>query len=167
MGRYGRIVILFAVVVVLLLVVYVFKRASAPESSIIAKERNRLAASIDKDRQQKDLVYARDMEAKLEFLDSRRAEAYVKEESPDEAIKLLQALIGNEQGRSKTGHRRSSSYAREAGYFETLQNAYRLKQDQAGAERAGEQRTQLLAKAESARRSERLSEGTSVGIGGE
>jgi hypothetical protein len=158
---------LFSVVVVLLLVVYVFKRASAPESAIIAKERSRLAASLDKGREQKDPVYARNIEQKLQLLDFQQAEAHVKENKPDEAIKLLQTLISTEQGRSKAGPRRSASYDREARYYEALRNAYSLKQDEAAMERANDQRSQLLAQAEKARKSERLSEGKSAGVNGE
>lgn len=167
MRQYGRLLILFVAAVVLLLVLYVFRQASAPESAIIEKERNRMAAALDKDRVKKDQAYARDVEDKLRFLDLQQAEAYVKENKADEAIKLLQALIGAEESTSKAGPRRSTSYDKEAGYYEVLQTAYSQKNDKAGAERASDNRNKLREKAEAERKRERLSEGRSVGVNGE
>lgn len=168
MKQYGRIVGLVAVVIVLVLVFYVFRQASVPESTIIAREKKRVAASVDKDRIGKDEVFAADHRDKMAFLDLQQAEAFLKENKPDEAAAVLRKLIADEQGKSKGPiPRRSASYLQEARYFEVLQRVYMQKHDDAGAERAAEQRNQITARAETLRRSERLGEGRSVGVNGE
>ncbi len=168
MKQYGRVVVLFAVVVVLLLVFYVFRQASAPESSIIAAEKKKVAASFDKERVEKDPVQAAEFREKMAFLDLQQALAYLKENKPGDAEAMLQKLISDEQGKSKGSiPRRAVSYQQEARYYEVLQQAYSMKHDEAGAERAGDQRSQLMARADAARKSERLSEGKSVGVNGE
>lgn len=167
MKQYGRLVALFAVVVIIMLGFYIFRQAAAPESSIIAGEKKRLEASIDKDRLQKDRAYAAQAGDKLAFLDLQQARAFLKENKPDQAVELLKKLIADEQGKAKGQARRSASYMQEVHYYEALQQAYSMKNDEAGAERAGEQRAQLMTRAEEARKRERLSEGRSVGMNGE
>jgi len=165
MKQYLRIVVLFVVAVVLLLVFTVFRKASAPESSIIAGEKKKIEASLDKNRT-KDPIYAAGVQEKLRLLDYRIAVAYNKENKPDDAITVLQKLIAQEESKS-AGARRSASYEKEANYYEALQAAYALKHDDAGAERANDRRRQAAARAEEAKKKERLEDGRSVGINGE
>lgn len=165
MKSYLRILVLFLVAAAVLLVFYMFRRATAPESAIIAKEKNRMAAAADKDRMDKDPIYAHDVKEKLQFLDYTLALAYNNENNPDAAIMVLQKLIGDEETKNKAGApRRSRSYLNEAQYYEALQKSYSLKHDEAGAERARDRWTQIMARAEAAKRQERLEEGKSVGM---
>ncbi len=168
MKTYLRIIALFVVVGLIVLVFTLFRQATAPESAIIAKERSRVAATEDKSRMGKDPVYAVEIRSKLRFLDYRVAVAYNKENKPDDAINLLQQLISSEETVGKGGiPRRSRSYRDEARYYEALQQAYVLKHDEAGAERANQRRLDAIARAIETGRKERSEEGKSVGILGE
>jgi FtsZ-interacting cell division protein ZipA len=164
MKSYLRFTVLFAGVAVVLLVLYLARQATEPESAIIAREKDRVFASRDKDRMQKDPVYAGEIEERMEFLDYQTAAAYNAEHNPDKAIPILQRLIDDEEAREKAGTpRRSRSYMKEADYYEALQGAYELKQDEAAASRALDRRTQLRTKAAELRKKENKEEGKYVG----
>lgn len=163
MKPYLRIIALFVAVAALMLLFTMFRRATAPESAIIGKERSRVAASLDKGRMEKDPVYAAEMRKKLRFLDYTIAVAYNKENKPDQAISALQQLISDEAANKSALPRRSRSYRDEARYYEALQQSYALKRDDAGAERANQRRLEATARAEETRKKEQREEGTSVG----
>ncbi len=168
MKTYVRIILLFVVVALIVLIFTLFRQATAPESAIIAKERIRVAAEEDKGRMQKDPVYAFEIGSRLRFLDYRIAQAYNNENEPDKAISLLQQLISSEETTGKSSiPRRSRSYQDEARYYEALEQAYVLKHDEAGAERANQRRLEAIARAIESGRKERREEGKSVGLRGE
>jgi len=165
MRRYMRLMIFFIVAVAILFFIYVVKQTSAPESVIIAKERDQIYASRDKSRLEKDPLYARELQDKLQFLDNRLAVAYNAENRPDEAIAVLQQLISDEEVKGKTGIlRRSRSYLNEAQYYEVLKESYDLKHDENNAQKAAKSREDLLAKAAELRIRESREEGKSVGL---
>jgi len=165
MKRYMRLMVFFIVAVAILFFIYVVKQTSAPESVIIAKERDQIYASRDKSRLEKDPLYARELQDKLQFLDNRLAVAYNAENRPDEAIAVLQQLISDEEVKGKTGIlRRSRSYLNEAQYYEVLKESYDLKHDENNAQKAAKSREDLLAKAAELRIRESREEGKSVGL---
>jgi hypothetical protein len=167
MKHYFRLVVLFVVVAGLVIVFYAAKQAAAPESAIIAKERDRMMAGFDKARAGRDPLYAIEFEDKSAFIDYQLALALIRENEPDRAIAVLQKLIAQEEVSGGGGLRRYRSFQKEAGYYEVLAQAYELKQDAAAVQKAAETRTALLAKAEDAKRKERQEEGRWVGRSGD
>jgi len=164
MKSYLRYAALFAVAVVILVGIYILRQATEPESAIIAKERGRLFDSRDKGRQEKDPVYARELEEKLDFLDYRLAVAYNAENQSGKAADVLRRLIRNEEAGERSGiPRRSRSYADEARYYEALKESFDLKHDQAEANKALDRSTELMMKAAELRRTEGREEGRHVG----
>lgn len=165
MRGYMRLMIFFIVAVAILLFIYVIKQTSAPESVIIAKERDQIYASRDKSRLEKDPLYARELQDKIQFLGYRLAVAYNTENRPDEAIAVLKQLISDEEVKGKTGIlRRSRNYLNEAQYYEVLKESYDLKHDEDNAQKAAKSREDLLAKAAELRIRESREEGKSVGL---
>jgi len=165
MRRYMGLMVFFIAAVAILFFIYVVKQTSAPESVIIAKERDHIYASRDKSRLEKDQLYARELQDKLQFLGNRLAVAYNAENRPDEAIAVLQQLISDEEGKGKTGIlRRSRSYLNEAQYYEVLKESYDLKHDENNAQKAAKSREDLLARAAELRIRESREEGKSVGL---
>lgn len=164
MKMYSRVAVLSVVVILVLLTFFFLRRTSAPESSIIAAERNKLAASQDKQRMESDIVYAHEFRSKLRFLDHRLAVAYNKENRPEAAIEILEKLVNDEELKNRDGDaaRNSRSYLEEARYYETLQEAYVLKNDKSAAEKAGRYRDELMSRAETAKKQERLEDGKSL-----
>lgn len=157
--------VFFVIAVSILFFIYVVKQTSAPESNIIAKERDQIYASRDKSRLEKDPTYAREFQDKLQFLGYRLAVAYNAENRPDEAITVLKQLISDEEVKGKTGiFRRSRSYLNEAQYYEALKESYDLKHDEENAQKAAKSREDLLAKAADLRIRESREEGKSVGL---
>ncbi len=155
--------LLFIITAVVVFAVYIVRQASSPESAIIAGERDSLAAQQDTDRMEKDPIYAIDSENKLSMLDFRLAEAYNREKKPEQAILVLQRLIGEEEAKGRRGiPRQSRSYLKQARYYETLHESYNLKGDQAAGMKALSTREQLMAKATALRKSETTEEGRSV-----
>ncbi len=164
MKTYLRLIILFAVAAAALLVVYLVRRATEPQSAIIARERDRVYAARDVDRMKNDAVYAAKVEDTLAFLDYRLAVACNAENKPDRAIDILQRLIGDEEAREKGGiPRRSRSYLQEANYYEALKESFALTHDEAEANKALDRYTQLMTKAMESRKLESREEGRSVG----
>ncbi len=165
MKRYMRLIVFFIVAVAILFFIYVVKQTSAPESVIIAKERDQIYASRDKSRLEKDPPYARELQDKLQFLGFRLALAYNAENRPDEAITVLKQLISDEEEKGKTGIlRRSRSYLNEAQYYGALKESYDLKHDEENAQKAAKSREDLLARATDLRIRENREEGKSVGL---
>jgi hypothetical protein len=165
MKRYMRLIVFFIVAVAILFFIYVVKQTSAPESVIIAKERDLIYASRDTSRLEKDPPYARELQDKLQFLGYRLAVAYNAENRPDEAITVLKQLISDEEDKGKTKIlRRSRSYLSEAQYYEVLKESYDLKHDKENAQKAAKNREDLLAKAADLRIRESKEEGKSVGL---
>jgi hypothetical protein len=163
--RYMRLIVFFIVAVAILFFIYVVKQTSAPESVIIAKERDQIYASRDKSRMENDPPYARGLQDKLQFLGYRLAIAYNAENRPDEAITILKQLISDEEIKGEKGIlRRSRSYLNEAQYYEVLKASYDLKHDEENAQRADKSREELLAKAADLRIRESREEGKSVGL---
>lgn len=163
MKTYWRIAVFFIAVVAVLLGLLLFRQAVKPESAIIAGERNKFAASQEKQRMETDPAYASEFQSTLRFLDYRLAVAYNKEKKPDDAIAVLEKLVSGEEAKDKSGALRSSrSYLDEVQYYETLEESYLLKNDQKGAENARQRRTALMAKAEAAKKRENREEGTSA-----
>ena len=168
MKTYVKITILFVVVAVILFAVYAMRRVSAPESAIIAQERDAIYAARDKNRMEKDETYAIEMRDRLQFLDLRTAAAYIAENNPDAAIAVVQKLIAEEEARAKNDvARRSRSYVNEMRFYETLKNAYELKKDEAGVKKATEAYDALQLKAAEARKRESMEEGKHVGAAGD
>jgi hypothetical protein len=160
-----RLMVFFIAAIAILLLIYVVKQTSAPESVIIAKERNKMYASRDKNRLEQDPLYSRELQDKLQFLDVRLAIAYNAENRPDEAIAVLQRLIGEEEAKGKTGVlRRSRSYLNEARYYEVLKESYDIKHDEDNAQKAAKNREDLLVRAAELRTREGREEGKSVGL---
>lgn len=162
-----RLVVLVVLIVIVTAMAYFVRRASAPESAIIAKEKSNLEQSIDKSRMEKDPIYAAGVGNKLQFLDYRLAIAYNKENKPGAAKSILERLIAEEARNNPGSSRRSRSYLKEADYHEALRESFELMHDEAGVNRAAGERNRLTAKAEAASKKERQGEGKSVGIGGE
>jgi uncharacterized membrane protein YvbJ len=167
MKLYLRLVVLVVIIVIVTVLAYFLRRASAPESAIITKEKNNLTQSIDKSRMEKDAIYAVSTGNKLRFLDYRLAIAYNKENKPEAAKSILEKLIAEESRNDPENSRRSRSYLKEADYLETLRESCELMHDEAGVKRAVDLRNRLTAKADAAKKKERQDEGKSVGIGGE
>ena len=165
MRKYTRLIVFFIVAVSILFFIYVVKQTTTPESVIITKERDEIYASRDKSRLEKDPLYARELQDKLQFLGYRLAVAYNAENRPDEAITVLKQLISDEEAKGKTGIlRRSRSYLYEAQYYEVLKESYDLKHDENNAQKAAKSREDLLAKAAELRIRESREEGKSVGL---
>ena len=163
MKSYLRWVVLLGVAAAILLVVYVAQQSTVPQSAIIAKERNRIYASRDKNRAN-DPVYAGELEDKLALLDYWTALAYNDENTPDKAVVILQRLISSEESRGKDGMpRRSRSYLHEANYYEALKESFELKHEVAEVNKALDRYTQLKTKATELRRIESGEEGKYVG----
>jgi cell division protein FtsN len=163
MKTYLRLIVLFAVAVVVLLAVYLIRQATEPESAIIARERNKVYASRDRSRMEKDPLYAGELKDRLRFLDYRLAVTYNAENKPDKAIDVLKQLIKEEEATEKGIPRHSRSYADEARYYETLKESYDLKHDEANAEKASAFRNELMAKAGERKKLESKEEGKHVG----
>lgn len=164
---YLRLVVLAAIIVAITATVYLVRTASAPESAIIAKEKNNLTQSIDKNRMEKDPIYTVSVRSKLQFLDYRLAVAYNKENKPEAAKSILEKLIAEEARNNPASPRRSRSYLREADYHEALRESCELMHDEAGVKREADEHNRLAAKAEATEKKERQDEGKSVGIGEE
>jgi hypothetical protein len=168
MKPYVKITILFVVVALIMFAFYAMQRVSAPESAIIAHERDAIYAARDKNRMEKDETYAVEMRDRLQFLDLRIAAAYIAENNPDAAIALIQKLIADEEARAKKDIApRSRSYVSESHFYEILKNAYELKKDEAGVKKATEAYDMLLLKAAEARKRESAEEGKHVGSAGD
>jgi hypothetical protein len=148
MKTYVRITILSVLLVLTMLAVYMMRRVSAPESAIIAHERDAIYAARDKNRMEKDPTYAIEMRERLQFLDLRTAAAHIAENNPDEAIAIIQKLIAEEEAHAKVSiGGRSRTYVNEVRFYEMLMDAYELKKDEAGAQKAKEAHDALLLKA--------------------
>ena len=164
----AKITILFVVAALIMFAVYAVRRVSAPESAIIAHERDAVFMARDKNRMEKDSTYAIEMRDRLQFLDLRTAAAYIAENNPDAAIATAQKLIAGEEVHATSGvNRRSRSYVNEMHFYETLKSAYELKKDEAGAKKAMETYDALQLKAAEARRRESAEEGKHVGAAGD
>ena len=159
--KIAAIVITAGVIILFLLLI---KEASKPESAIILDERKKLADSIDKNHAEKDPIYSRTMETKLQFLDYRLAVAYNAESRPDEAIAVLRTLISSEEAKAQRGMpRRARSYDNEAEYYETLIESLKIKKDEAAVTKAEQEREELLTKASELEDREEREEGRSIG----
>ena len=168
MKTYVKITILFVVVALIVFAVYAMRRVSAPESALIAHERDAIYAARDKNRMEKDETYAVEMRDRLQFLDLRIASAYIAENNPDAAIAVIQKLIADEESQmKKEAAPRSRSLVNEMRFYETLKNAYELKKDEAGVKKAAEASDALQLKAADARRRESREEGKHVGSAGD
>jgi hypothetical protein len=164
MKSYLRLIVFFTVAVLLLIGTYLARRATEPQSSIIARERTRVFASRDEDRMKSDPVYAGEVWEKAAFLDYRLAAAYNAENNPDKAIDVLQRLIRDEEAKEKgVIRRRSRSYMKEADYYETLKESFELKHDEAGVNKALDQYARLRTTALQLRIRESREDGRSVG----
>jgi len=166
MRRHIRLIVFFiGAIAILFFIIFVVKRTSAPESIIIAKERDRIYASRDKTLMKKDPLYVRELQDKLQFLDYRLAVAYNAENRPDEAISVLQRLINDEEAKGGTGTpRRSRSYLNEAQYYEELKKSYDLKHEEDNSQKSTRSRESLMDKAAELRLRESREEGKSVGM---
>ena len=168
MKTHVKITILFVVVALIVFAAYATRRISAPESVLIAHERDALYEARDKDRMEKDPTYAVEMRDRLQFLDLRIAAAHIAENDPDAAIAVIWKLIAEEEAHVVSGvARRSRSYVNEMRFYETLQSAYELKKDEAGVLKAREAHDALLLKAAEARTRESREEGKHVGSAGD
>jgi hypothetical protein len=163
MKTYLRLIILFAAAVTVLSAVYLIRQATEPESAIIARERNKVYASRDRSRMEKDPLYAGELKTKLQFLDYRLAVTYNAENKPDMAIDILKQLIKEEEAEGKEIPRRSRSYLDEARYYEALKESYDLMHDEANAEKAMAFRNELMARAGERKKLESKEEGKHVG----
>ena len=166
MKTYLRITLLFIVIVVVVVVVYTAKRVSAPESDLIASERNKMYAERDQARMAKDPAYAQELRDKLQVLDYRLAVLYNAQNNPDAAIVVLRKLIDDEQGKSRTP-RSSRSYLNEVRFTALLKDSYDLKKDEANAKKTAAIQEELIAKAAEARKRESIEEGKHVGTASE
>jgi predicted Zn-dependent protease len=165
MKAYLKIASLFGIAVMAVLVLYVLRQASKPESAIIAAELETLARSKDPARAEKDPLYARDFEEKLQFLDYRLAVAYNSENRPDEAIVILERLIKGEETRQRSGSpRHSRSYAQAARYYDALIDSFELKGDDESAKKAAGLREEMLAAASERRKIEDQGEGKYIDL---
>jgi len=167
MKQYIRLIALFVIVAGLVIVFYAARQATAPESAIIAQERDRWTAGFDEVRAGRDPVYATEFQNRAAFLEYRVALALIKEGDPDRAIPVLQKLIEQEEASAQGGSRRFRSLQKEASYYEALAQAYELKHDAGSVQQAVEARSAVLARADDAKRKERQEEGKWVGRSGE
>ncbi len=168
MRKYLRLMVFFAVVVVILVAVNMVRQTTAPESVIIARERDKMQDSRDKQRLEGDPLYVRQFQDKIHFLEYRLAIAYNAENRPDEAIAILQRLIGDEESQRKTADvRLPQSYLNEAQYYEVMKESYDIKHDGDKAQKAAKSREDLLVTAAELRERESKEEGKSVGLRGE
>jgi hypothetical protein len=160
-----KITALFFVVAVIAFALFLMKEASKPESSIIAAERDKLSRSLDKDRDQKDENYVRDLKNKQQFLSYRLALAYTAENKPDQAVAVLDKMIRDEEAKTPGGRpRRSRSYFDEARYYDALIRVYELKKDDTGAQKAARIHDELMSRALEQKKQEERGEGKSVGM---
>lgn len=165
MKMYLRIAALVLVAGVVAIVFYMMREASKSESRIIAEERGKIAAALDKARAGKDAAHARELEGKLHFLDYRMAVAYNSENKPDQAVIVLNRLIKEAQASVKPGEsRKSRNYFDEAKYYDVLIAAYQMKHDTDAVKQASMYREDLFAKAMELKKLEDQKEGHSVGI---
>ena len=164
MKTYVKITILFIVAALIMFAAYAMRRVSAPESAIIAHERDAIFMARDKNRMEKDAIYAAEMRDRMQFLDQRIAAAHIAENNADAAIAIIQQLIANEEAQAKKDPApRSRSYVNEMRFYETLKSAYELKKDEAGVKKATEAYEALLLKAAEAKKRENMEEGKHVG----
>jgi tetratricopeptide (TPR) repeat protein len=164
MKSYLRLIVFFGVAVSLLIVVSLVRQTTEPQSSIIDRERNRVYASRDEGRMKSDPVYASGFREKAAFLDYRLAIAYNAENKPDKALVVLQRLINDEEAKEKDAiPRRSRSYMKEADYYEALKEAFELRHDMAGVNKALDQYARLRTKALELRILEGREDGRYVG----
>lgn len=166
MKTYLRITLLFLVVAVVMVIVYTTKQVSAPESALIAAERNRIYAERDQARMAKDPSYAQELKDKLQVLDYRLAVSYNAENNPDAAIVVLRKMIVDEQGKNN-GPRRSRSYLNEVRLNAVLKDSYDLKKDENSVKKTAAIQDELNAKAASAKKREMVEEGKHVGSASE
>ncbi len=166
MRRYWRVILLFAVAIVVVGITYVVRVITEPASSMIARERDRLARSSWKSDEGKDPGAAARLRTKLETLDFALAVAYNAEDRADKAASVLEGLIKAEQAKGAPGGTRSpQSFRNEARYYETMIESCVTMKDEACAERARHRRLDALSRAEDQKRREMLGEGRSIGRG--
>ncbi len=162
MKKYGRIIAALIVVAVLVIAANLLRRASEPESEIIAHEQDRFARSIDRSRADRDEAYARKTTEKLQFLEYQLARAFLKEDKPDRSIEVLRKLI-NGMDAEDPAQRRAAEYREEARYYGTLVLALQTKHDEEGARKAEEKRRELIITASEASKREAAGEGKLLG----
>lgn len=163
MKRYGRIILLFAAAIVIVGITYVVRAITEPVSSMIAKERDRLARSSWEEGEGKDPGAAARLRAKLEALDFQLAVAYNAEGRAGKAAAVLEGLIKAEQAKGAPGGTRNSrSFRNEARYYETMIESCVQMEDDACAERALHRRLDALSRAEEQKRREMLGEGRNI-----
>ncbi len=156
-----KLLLFFSIGIVVVFAVYLAREISAPLSAIIAKERNALARSLDKEQ---DAARVQELQVRLRFLDERLALAYIAENKPDAAIRTLQKLIDQEEAKDKSGIRRNArSYFREARFYEEMSECYELKKDDIEAIATNNKRIMLLSTASELKKRENREEGSSVG----
>ncbi len=164
MKTYVRIVLFVAVASAVVLAFHAARRATEPQSAVIDREIDSFSASRDKDRMQRDPIYAAQVREKKALLDYRLAVAYNRENKPDKAIEILHRLIREEESTEKSGiPRRSRSYMKEADYYEALKESYELKKEPSEVNRALDRYAQLRTKAMELRRLESSEDGRHVG----
>ncbi|HWR73283.1 MAG TPA: hypothetical protein VN604_08935 [Nitrospirota bacterium] len=162
MKRYGRIILLFATAIVVVVITYVVRVVTEPVSSMIAKERDRLARSSWEEDEEGDPGAAAKLRAKLEALDFQLAVAYNAEGRAGKAAAVLEGLIKAEQAKGGPGGTRSAqSFRNEARYYETMTESCVQMKD-ACAERARHRRLDALSRAEEQKRREMLGEGRNI-----
>jgi len=140
------------------------EQAHEPASSLIVKERDKLARSLQDDPSPRNASAAAESAEKLADLDHRLAMAYIAENRPDTAVAVLERLIRDEEGRGAgEGMRSPRSYRKLSRYYEALSDAYELMRNDSEAMSAKNKRIEMLSKAEDAKRREVLKEGKTVG----
>jgi hypothetical protein len=115
MERYRRIILLFAAAIVVVGITYVVRVVTEPVSSMIAKERDKLARSSWEESEGKDPGAAAKLKAKLEALDFQLAAAYHAEGRAEKAAVVLEGLIKSEQAKGSQagqGARKASATKR-------------------------------------------------------
>ena len=166
MERYRRIILLFAAAIVVVGIISVVRTITEPVSSMIAKERDRLARSSWEEDEGKEPGAAAKLRAKLEALDFQLAVAYNAESKGDKAAAVLESLIKAEQAKgAQSGTRSAQGFRNEARYYETMIESCVQMKDDACAERARHRRLDALSRAEDQKRREMFGEGRSIGRG--
>lgn len=163
MRRYRRIILLFAAAVAVIGITHVVRVLTEPVSSLIAKERDKLARSSWEEGEEKGSAAAERLRARLELLDVQLAAAYNEEGRPAKAVAVLENLIKAEKAKgAPDGTRSSRSFRNEARYHEMMIAACVQLKDDVCAERALHRRLDALSRAEDRKRLEMLGEGRSI-----
>lgn len=137
---------------------YFLYQEPVPKSERLYEKYKKFTDALDQARYATDLSYREKIDRELHDRQEALAVAYINERKPDEAIILLETLIDStNRPRYEHGSRvpRNSAQTRlVAGYYKMLSDAYGMKHDRKGRDRALKMSMHYRAEAERLRKRE-------------